>query len=54
MYGVADAFVEEFRKVDLLHIIESVELSDIRTNKLIDDLYEKDELQGKINRYLRT
>jgi hypothetical protein len=54
MYGVADTFVEELRKVDLMHIIESVEKSDLRTKKLIDDLYEKDELQGKMNQNIRT
>jgi hypothetical protein len=37
-----------------MHIIESVEESDARSNKLIDDLLEKNELQGKMNRNIRT
>jgi CTP-dependent riboflavin kinase len=54
MYEMADLFVEKLKQVDQMNIIKSVEESDERTKKLINELSEKDELQGKMNRNLRT
>jgi hypothetical protein len=54
MHDVADTFVENLKQIDKIHIIESIERGDTRSNKLIDELLEKDELQGKINRNIRT
>jgi hypothetical protein len=54
MYLVADSFVEKLKKVDILHIVESIEKADERTAKMIDDLNTVDRISALEHKHLKT